>query len=578
MSSKLIFNRNLLKHHRQRLDQLWAKKARKPTMINCGQRYFNRKEKINWSFIRKRSKKFKKCWKKTCEFGPQTQRPSKLVLISGPSGSGKSTCLRILAETLKIHIVEWETRTTTNLTSSVLDEERDDRQSIESQKRSFRTFLFQSTRYLSSSMGQNSGDGLFFENNSNDDDDDDDQNENEEKPKKISSPIYKHQLVLIEDLPNAFYSDVELFHSTLRELKRVAHHPVVFVLTDNSSLSAAQNPHLLFPLSILDELKIEQIHFNGFAATFMKKALDAIITEASHLKLKPPSRDRIDQIVQIANGDLRLAINTLQFSSNDKTKLKGGSLSSKDSCISLFQGLGRILYKKNAEEDPNDVTKSYPENLIEQCHVSTPTFIGFLFENYLDFYSLMEDTERLCDYLSIGDYIVHEWETRLQLLSICSSITCRAVRSCNSMPNQPGFKPMRKPQDQEIRTRAQKSRTLLNTNKLYYGCSENEYFMTILPYQGYLLKSTRSSLNNNNVTNKTILDVAFIDRHSRKRHDVNSMLTMKNNTMALLTDDRDDQSSNEPSFNFSLIQATTKTNRWNQFEYDDQIDIETIDD
>lgn len=56
------------------------------------------------------------------------------------------------------------------------------------------------------------------------------------------------------------------------------------------------------------------------------------------------------------------------------------------------------------------------------------------------------------------------------------------------------------------------------------------------------------------------------------------MLTMKNNTMALLTDDRDDQSSNEPSFNFSLIQATTKTNRWNQFEYDDQIDIETIDD
>lgn len=46
-------------------------------------------------------------------------------------------------------------------------------------------------------MGQNSGDGLFFDNNSNDDDDDD-QNENEEKPKKISSPIYKHQLVLVE--------------------------------------------------------------------------------------------------------------------------------------------------------------------------------------------------------------------------------------------------------------------------------------------------------------------------------------------------------------------------------------------
>lgn len=52
------------------------------------------------------------------------QRPSKLILISGPSGSGKSTCLRLLAAALKIHIVEWETRTTSSLTSSALDEER----------------------------------------------------------------------------------------------------------------------------------------------------------------------------------------------------------------------------------------------------------------------------------------------------------------------------------------------------------------------------------------------------------------------------------------------------------------------
>ncbi|CAF4376978.1 unnamed protein product, partial [Rotaria sordida] len=53
------------------------------------------------------------------------QRPSKLILISGPSGSGKSTCLRILAASLNINIVEWETRTTTALTSTVLDEQRD---------------------------------------------------------------------------------------------------------------------------------------------------------------------------------------------------------------------------------------------------------------------------------------------------------------------------------------------------------------------------------------------------------------------------------------------------------------------
>ena len=52
------------------------------------------------------------------------QRPKKLILISGPSGSGKSTCLRILAASLNIKIVEWETRTTSALTSTLLGEQR----------------------------------------------------------------------------------------------------------------------------------------------------------------------------------------------------------------------------------------------------------------------------------------------------------------------------------------------------------------------------------------------------------------------------------------------------------------------
>jgi hypothetical protein len=47
-----------------------------------------------------------------------------------------------------------------------------------------------------------------------------------------------------------------------RELKRVAHHPIVFIITDNSSLSAFNNPQLLFSLSIIDELKIEQIRLD----------------------------------------------------------------------------------------------------------------------------------------------------------------------------------------------------------------------------------------------------------------------------------------------------------------------------
>lgn len=66
-------------------------------------------------------------------------------------------------------------------------------------------------------------------------------------------------------------------------MKRVAHHPIVFIITDNSSLSALNNPQLLFSLSIVDELQIEQINFNAIAATYMKKALESIIQHASLL-------------------------------------------------------------------------------------------------------------------------------------------------------------------------------------------------------------------------------------------------------------------------------------------------------
>ena len=59
----------------------------------------------------------------------------------------------------------------------------DDRHSIESQKRSFRTFVFQSTRYLTSSTGR-SNEGFLFDND-------------DAEPKKPASSSSK-QLVLIE--------------------------------------------------------------------------------------------------------------------------------------------------------------------------------------------------------------------------------------------------------------------------------------------------------------------------------------------------------------------------------------------
>ena len=63
--------------------------------------------------------------------------------------------------------------------------------------------------------------------------------------------------------------------------------------------------------------------------------------------------------------------------------------------------------------------------------------------------------------------------------------------------------------------------------------------------------------------------------YSLFRNDVNLVITEKNNSIAFLTDNNHTQIDGT-SFNFALIHA--KTTRLNEFEYDDNIDIDIVDD
>ncbi|CAM2699587.1 unnamed protein product [Rotaria socialis] len=74
-------------------------------------------------------------------------------------------------------------------------------------------------------------------------------------------------------------------------------------------------------------------------------------------------------------------------------------------------------------------------------------------------------------------------------------------------------------------------------------------------------------------TNRSILDIGFINRHAKKCNDINSMVTGKNSSIALLTDNTQ---TDETSYNFSLTHATTI--KLNELEYDDNVDIDIIDD
>jgi hypothetical protein len=58
------------------------------------------------------------------------------------------------------------------------------------------------------------------------------------------------------------------------------------------------------------------------------------------------------------------------------------------------------------------------------------------------------------------------------------------------------------------------------------------------------------------------------------RHDINSMVTEKSSSIALVADNNSQR--DETLFNFSLIHATTI--KFDKLEYDDNIDIDNIDD
>lgn len=120
----------------------------------------------------------------------------------------------------------------------------------------------------------------------------------------------------------------------------------------------------------------------------------------------------IQHVVENAAGDIRSAINALQFfainqqpssspvtfpttpkklsSSQTQTQqaqLETGILGTRDASLSLFHAIGKFMYNKRLEPDPGvDTTQPYyrnpmefiPENVFKYVQISPPQFNMFL--------------------------------------------------------------------------------------------------------------------------------------------------------------------------------------------------------
>ncbi|XP_063278503.1 cell cycle checkpoint protein RAD17 isoform X2 [Prinia subflava] len=356
------------------------------------------------------------------------------------------------------------------------------------------------------------------------------------------------KLILIEDIPNQFYRDPGSLHEILRSFIRTSRCPLVFIISDN--FSGDSNQASLFPAEIVQELCIFTISFKPVAPTNMMKVLNRIAAaEASMNREKNYALDRtsLELLCRGCSGDIRSAINSLQFSSmkdcslekefwskrksstikceeagvskvRRKSKCDASedqeiqAIGGKDASIFLFHALGKIIYCKreavseaecpqlpaHLSEHHRDTLLIQPEDIVEKSHMSGSMFNLYLHQNYVDFFSDIDDVVRASEYLSTADVLCSNWSTRLVMESYSASVATRGVihsnrsRAFAHQQGGMGFRPLHKPQWFLINKKYQENclaaKLLFSSFCLPPECLQTE----LLPYLAVLANPMRN--------------------------------------------------------------------------------------
>ncbi|NXB37690.1 RAD17 protein, partial [Eulacestoma nigropectus] len=461
-------------------------------------------------------------WLKTHVFQRQPKQSGSVLVLTGPPGCGKTATLQILARDLGLQVQEWTNPLSLDFTKEDLRNMFDHDSNFhtfpsQAQAALFQDFLLRANKYNKLQMlGESS--------------------ENDKK------------LILVEDIPNQFYRDPGSLHEILRRFVRTSRCPLVFIISDN--FSGDSNQRSLFPTEIVEELCIFNISFKPVAPTNMMKVLNRIAAAEASMNRENYTLDRtsLELLCRGCSGDIRSAINSLQFSSmkdcslekefwskkkkSSTTKCEEVGVSKvrkkskcdvsedqeiqaiggKDASIFLFHALGKIIYcKREAVSEaevpqlPADLSKHHrdtlliqPEDIVEKAHMSGSMFNLYLHQNYVDFFSDIDDVVRASEYLSTADVLCSNWSTRLVMENYSASVATRGVIHSNTsrafahQQGGMGFRPLHKPQWFLINKKYQENclaaKSLFSSFCLPPECLQTE----LLPYLAMLANPMRN--------------------------------------------------------------------------------------
>ena len=436
---------------------------------------------------------------------------AQIILLTGDTGTGKSTTLHLLVNDLHAELKEWVAPAADQFVRRDLVSAADS-VPFESQWSKFCDFLFRANRYSSVALS-------------------------------VGDTREQKKIILVEEFPHTFTRNVDSFHSVLRHYRLHGRCPLVFILgsSDGGSIE-----HLLFPKSLQTELGIEMINFNAAAPTIMSKMLLKIIDQESVSgcsSVRMPDAEVIEQLVAASHGDIRAAINALQFycqtSVNDVCQLSCGQMANskrkyerkknkvaktsvgnnkkpkvasdsdssvcgRDSMLTLFHAVGKVLHcKRDIMMSPSDdllpdhmsnlrrrVLLVNPEDVADKVHLTSEQIVAFLHQNFIDFHTEIDDVVSTVSYLSDCETLTTNWTTK-QLLELYAVSV--ATRGCLfNMPNGPtavGWKPLHKPQLTDVIRKSNQqtaySHDLFASYRLPSVCLHTELFPYLVKCAGH---------------------------------------------------------------------------------------------
>eukprot|EP00092_Neocalanus_flemingeri_P030669 GFUD01033301.1.p1 GENE.GFUD01033301.1~~GFUD01033301.1.p1 ORF type:complete len:627 (-),score=167.99 GFUD01033301.1:49-1890(-) len=421
-----------------------------------------------------------------------------ILLLSGPAGSGKTASILALAKKLGIEIQEWVNpieQVNYGDTKGLLDDEGHfvpyDTVGYNSKAKQFKDWL-RGAKYTPLSSDVPDG--------------------------KCSN------LILIEDMPNY---KVDEFHQILESYSNSRSRiPLIFVISETASAKKSGSTKQIFPPEILERLKIQSIVFNPVTTTNLVKILTKMAlleSQKGARRFKVPDKNTLENLAESVGGDIRGAVNALQFSCLNETsdlksafegvskiasskpgkngskndKVIGSELSKiggKDQSLVMFHALGKILYAKRSdqmethplpsmlEKHSRRVLKSNPDEVIEKTTLSPDPFNCFLHHNYPPFFTKIQDVQRLSEYFSVSDLFLKEWGTsgKMSLSEYGGSVAARAVMFCNTaMTPNLGMRKLTKP-EHYLAARTEKNRSYAVQN-IFHAQPSKELSTSTIP-------------------------------------------------------------------------------------------------